>query len=231
MFYQCDSKHPSCSACLAAGVECVQEDRYRQTLKPRGYTDLLEAQIDKCAALLNKFIPGFKLEYLDYHLSNYGVVLQQPDGQPGPFIPSAYLGAGVVGPDHLGVVNEYDTATAGAYVAGPAYPQRTDAFTVDSNTNIDAEQTVMLNPSPGAAGPSFIGRGMFDAQQGASGSRSQQAKANAKGSDPMANDVSSTTGLVKAFGVTQKIAKDLKQGKLQVWVSMTSSTGVLPFLC
>lgn len=196
-------------------MECVQEDRYRQTLKPRGYTDLLEAQIDKCAALLNKFIPGFKLEYLDYHLSNYGVVLQQPEGQPGQFIPSAYLGAGVVEPDHLqGVVNEYDPAASAHYPPGPAYPPRADAFTVDASTNIDAEQAVMLNPTPGPSGAQFVSRGLYDTQQqqGAGGSR-LQTKSTAKGGDPMANDVSSTTGLVKAFGVSQKIAKDLKPGE------------------
>ena len=201
-----DSKHPSCSACLSAGVECVQGGRYRQTLKPRGYTDLLEAQIDKCATLLNKFIPGFKLEYLDYHLSNYGAVLQQPEGQPGPFIPSAYLGAGIVGPDRLqGVVNEYYPATGAHYPPGPAFPPRADVFTVNGNAaNMDAEPTVMLNPTPSPSGPQFVGRGLYESPQGASSSR-PPAKSTAKGGDPMSNDMSSTTGLVKAFGVSQKI--------------------------
>lgn len=139
------------------------------------------------------------------------MVLQPPDAQPGQFLPGAYLGAGVVGPDHL-QVNEFDPAT-GAYPAGPAYPQRPDAFTVDSNPNLEAEHAVMLNPAPGPSNSGFMARGLYDTQQqGASGSRSP-SKGGTKGNDPMANDVSSTTGLVKAFGVSQKIAKDIKSGK------------------
>lgn len=131
-------------------------------------------------------------------------------------MPSPYLGAGVAGVDHLqGVVPEYDPTT-GAYPAGPSYPQRTDAFTVDSHGNLEADPAVMLSPVPGASGATFLSRGLYDqSQPAASGSR-LPAKPNTKGSDPMANDVSSTTGLVKAFGVSQKIAKDLKQGKHNV---------------
>ena len=143
-------------------------------------------------------------------------MLQPPDGQPGQFIPSAYLGAGVVGADPLqGVVNEYDPATGAHYPPGPAYPPRADAFTVDADaTGIDAEQAVMLTPAPGPSGGQFMGRGLYEAQQQApSGSRPQAKSTTTKGNDPMANDVSSTTGLVKAFGVSQKIAKDLKPGK------------------
>jgi len=158
-------------------------------------------------------------------------VLQQPEGQPGQFIPSAYLGAGVVGPDHLhGVVNEYDPATGPHYPPGPTYPPRADAFTVDANaTNIDTEQPVLLNPTPGPSGAQFIGRGLYDAQQQGAGGSRPQAKGPAKGNDPMANDVSSTTGLVKAFGVSQKITKDLKPGReMNNWTTCEPCTNCHP---
>ncbi|KAF8317098.1 hypothetical protein DL93DRAFT_2154390 [Clavulina sp. PMI_390] len=195
---KCDSKHPSCSACLAAGVECVQEDRYRQTLKPRGYTDLLEAQIDKCAALLNKFIPGFKLEYLDYHLSNYGVVLPSADGNGEQFMTQGYIPA-----EHLqGVVPEYDPATGAPYAAGPP-------FTVESAMQPAPDAQTLIN----AAGSTNAG-GLYDQQPVASTSRPAAKDTNGKGTDPMANDLTNTPGLVKAFVIGQGFAKDAKQGVL-----------------
>lgn len=52
---------------------CNQEDRYRQTLTPRGHTEKIERQILQCAALIKKFIPTFDLEDIDNTLAREGV--------------------------------------------------------------------------------------------------------------------------------------------------------------
>lgn len=186
-------------------MECVQEDRYRQTLKPRGYTDLLEAQIDKCAALLNKFIPGFKLEYLDYHLSNYGVALQPPDaGQAAQLFHSQYMnaeqlggGEGMEGYDPAAAAAA--AAAAGSYSGGPAYPPNVDP---SGQGRVDGEGEV----SGAATDPATASRGLYEQQ-----SLTDQI-AQAKGADPLGNDMSHSAGLVTAFGITKTVAKGIKQG-------------------
>lgn len=82
---KCDSMMPNCGACSTAGVECTQEDRHRQMLKPRAWQDQLEAQIDKCVALLATLISGFQLEHVDHYLKLYNVQhLPFPSGLPPP---------------------------------------------------------------------------------------------------------------------------------------------------
>lgn len=176
-------------------------------MKPRGYTDLLEAQIDKCAALLNKFIPGFKLEYLDYHLSNYGVALQPPDGgQAAQFLPGAYMSAEQLAAAGDGMEG-YDPAAAaaaaaaagGSYQAGPAYPPNVDA----GQDRVEGEGDIPGGP----ADPGLAGRNLYEQQ-----TLTRQI-AQSKGSDPLSNDMSSTAGLVTAFGITKNVAKGIKQGE------------------
>lgn len=70
---QCDSKHPRCSACATAGTQCDQEDRHRQTLTPRGYTERVEQQLAQCEALLRHRIQGFDLGSLDEILAREGI--------------------------------------------------------------------------------------------------------------------------------------------------------------
>jgi hypothetical protein len=59
---KCDSKHPKCSACASAGVDCHQEDRYHQRLTPRGHTEQLQAQRDHAEVILKSICgPDFDL--------------------------------------------------------------------------------------------------------------------------------------------------------------------------
>jgi hypothetical protein len=76
---QCDSKHPRCTACANAGTPCHQEDRHRQTLTPRGYTERLERQLKQCEALLQRHIQGFDLNNLDELCAREGIHISDPD--------------------------------------------------------------------------------------------------------------------------------------------------------
>lgn len=78
IFLQCDSKHPRCTACAHAGLECQQEDRHRQTLTPRDHVERVESLLGQCVALLKRHIPGFELSQLDDILSREGVEVSSP---------------------------------------------------------------------------------------------------------------------------------------------------------
>ncbi len=75
---QCDSKHPKCTACATAGVQCNQEDRHRKTLTPRGHVDKIERQLAQCEALLKRHITGFNLDELDTIVAREGVEVDYP---------------------------------------------------------------------------------------------------------------------------------------------------------
>jgi len=77
-FFQCDSKHPRCTACATAGTACNQEDRHRRTLTPRGYTERLELQLAQCEALLKRRDPAFNLDDLDAILAREGIEVGLP---------------------------------------------------------------------------------------------------------------------------------------------------------
>lgn len=76
---QCDSKHPRCTACASAGVQCHQEDRHRQTLVARGHTEYLERQLLLCTALLKRHIPNFELNDIEAIAAREGVEIDQAD--------------------------------------------------------------------------------------------------------------------------------------------------------
>lgn len=95
---QCDSKHPRCTACATAGVQCNQEDRHRKTLTPRGHVEKIERQLLQCQALLRRRIPGFSLDNIESILAQEGIEveptneeyaetfhLQATNGAPRPF--------------------------------------------------------------------------------------------------------------------------------------------------
>ncbi|KAH8117747.1 fungal-specific transcription factor domain-containing protein [Phellopilus nigrolimitatus] len=72
----CDSKHPRCTACATAGVQCNQEDRHRKTLTPRGHVEKVERQLLQCQALLRRHISGFSLDDLDNILAREGIDIE-----------------------------------------------------------------------------------------------------------------------------------------------------------
>lgn len=60
-------------------MDCHQEDRYRQTLTPRGHVEHLEFQLSQCEMLLKQYLgPDFKLERLDSELLHRGMILGDP---------------------------------------------------------------------------------------------------------------------------------------------------------
>ncbi|KAL1745760.1 fungal-specific transcription factor domain-containing protein [Schizophyllum fasciatum] len=96
---KCDSKVPRCTACATAGTACHQEDRQRQTLTPRGYTERLERQVAQMMGLLVRRIPNFDLNNLDNIAAAEGIVVpdhngdpNQPPPQPQPQQPPAHPG-------------------------------------------------------------------------------------------------------------------------------------------
>ncbi|KAK7005539.1 fungal-specific transcription factor domain-containing protein [Favolaschia claudopus] len=73
---KCDSKHPKCTACDAAGVVCAQQDRIRNTVTPRGHLENIEVQLAQCQLLLQRRIPGFNLNDLDAMVVHEGIGAQ-----------------------------------------------------------------------------------------------------------------------------------------------------------
>ncbi|KAF9067239.1 hypothetical protein BDP27DRAFT_1329223 [Rhodocollybia butyracea] len=73
---KCDSKHPRCTACVTAGVQCNQEDRHRQTTIARDHTERLEQVVAQCDALLKRHIPGFSLQTIDDVCTREGIDIE-----------------------------------------------------------------------------------------------------------------------------------------------------------
>lgn len=205
---KCDSMLPNCGACQGAGVECTQEDRHRQTLKPRGYTDQLEAQVDKCTLLLQKFIPGFKLEFLDYHLHQYGVPL--PSSLPGQPLPPPSSDYSLPPYPHRTTPPDdaSPSATTTSVQHAPPYPtldQQPPAAPTSSRTSIDA-----TSASPGSLAQSRDKKPIILQQQ--KNPSVDPTSSDDKGRDPHGNDMSGFAGLVRGFGVGKVYAKGVKPG-------------------
>lgn len=233
---QCDSKLPSCSACTAANVECNQEDRHRQTLKPRGYTDKLEVSLVKCVLVLQRLVPGFEespdvdglaerhncsLNDIDVNAVIAGVLAaasgsggggapgalagltpmkQEPpsnplsisvNGGPGP-MSDAHRGEGISVQPKPPPMREAEHESQSQSPTVPAQPPPTDPRAAPSTSA--ATGAVPGSPSK---------------------SPTQEASNDVKGQDPQSNDLSGLPGLIKAFGVSRHIVRDLpKPGEL-----------------
>ncbi|KAG8896685.1 hypothetical protein FRC00_005491, partial [Tulasnella sp. 408] len=212
---QCDSKLPSCSACQAANVECNQEDRHRQTLKPRGYTDMVEAQLAKCILILDKFIPGFRLTDIDGILDREGIVIPPNptpmDGDATTLNPAlgailqansaALVGPAVGGASAVKVEPIVPSLSSGqATSAAGGHQRRSEGASDGSSTVYEGRQT------NGSNHPSVSTQPQSQQQQQPSGG----ANGNAiRGQDPMSNNLSSADGLIKAFGVSRSIVREL----------------------
>lgn len=241
---KCDSTLPNCGACQAAGVECTQEDRHRQTLKPRGYTDQLEAQLEKCTALLAKFIPGFRIEYLDHHLNALNVQFaspahdhsheyslppytatpqqqQQQQQQPqhrGPGVPHlpGLVSAGGATEDLQHPT--YPTET-GPYSEPITQAQNTsNAITPPSARLSFDENTSPQRPPSNKSSPGLQASGPPKEKKLIKDSV-DPAMLDDKGRDPHGNDMSGFAGLIRGFGVGKVYAKGVKPGLLFFTVS------------
>ncbi|CCA71448.1 hypothetical protein PIIN_05387 [Serendipita indica DSM 11827] len=72
---KCDSGHPSCSACVLAGVTCQQEDRHRNKFQARAHQEIIEQQLTETILILQKWIPDFDPNKTQYFATKYGVTL------------------------------------------------------------------------------------------------------------------------------------------------------------
>lgn len=187
---KCDSMLPNCGACQGAGVECTQEDRHRQTLKPRGYTDQLEAQVDKCAALLVKFIPTFKLDFLDHYLHRYGIPFPGPGGPP-DFPPPTYAQRAPGVPPPLGPPDEIQHAQQYPTAEYSEHPPLASGSARPSLDSASPPTKDKKPPKKDAVDPMLT---------------------DDKGRDPHGNDMSGFAGLIRGFGVGKVYAKGVKPG-------------------
>ena len=234
---KCDSMLPDCGACQAAGVQCTQEDRHRQTLKPRGYTDQLEAQIQKCTVLLAKFIPGFKIEYLDYHLNALNVPFPSPSHDHShEYNLPPYSAAPQQQHQHQHEQQQQQQQPRGPGVPHPsgppgltgagATPEDLQHPTYSSEAGPYSEQISQAQNVITSARPSFDASPQRDLSGKSSpGQQSTQLKERKsmkdlidpamlddKGRDPNGNDMSAFAGLVRGFGVGKVYAKGVKPG-------------------
>ncbi|KAG8987902.1 hypothetical protein FRB93_004348 [Tulasnella sp. JGI-2019a] len=217
---KCDSKLPSCSACTAAHVECNQEDRHRQTLKPRGYTDKLEVSLVKCIMVLQRLVPGFEdspdvdalferqnLSLVDVDVNTViAGILAAASG-----IGSAALGTGSLAgltamkqEPHTNTLSlsvegggsgSGDTISAPVRMREPEQPQRREPQAQTQTSDSLALQA-------GSASGSATGNK-------SSSPANPEEMSDVKGQDPQSNDLSGLPGLIKAFGVSRHIVKDL----------------------
>ncbi|KAG6895194.1 hypothetical protein C0992_002666 [Termitomyces sp. T32_za158] len=208
----CDSKHPRCTACATAGTPCHQEDRHRQTLTPRGYTERIEHQVAQCEALLKRHIPGFELDKLDEICAREGIevsvvppplttsfqfqqtaafprsggpVGQQPmpPPQPGMYYPPPPGYMGPPPPHPYGIIPPYPPFHPGLPMNGPYSPFQPPPGYMPP----PPPPPISAAPPPHVIPPR------------------ESPAATAKGTDPDGNDMSNTEALAKNFGVSAAI--------------------------
>ncbi|KAF9523552.1 fungal-specific transcription factor domain-containing protein [Crepidotus variabilis] len=216
---KCDSKHPRCTACTTAGTECNQEDRHRQTLTPRGYTERLEHQLAQCEALIKRQIPGFSRDSLDEILAREGIDVgplgpspafpamdpsrafgSKPGAYP-PMYPPPMMGPypppmmpGPYGPHYHQIPMH---GPPGAYPMHPPpfppqpYPHPPPVMHAHAPEGAHPPPPISA-PPPTAADATSAGPQLT------------------KGTDPHGHDMSSAQALAKAFGVSDVITSGLK---------------------
>ncbi|KAF8311076.1 hypothetical protein DL93DRAFT_2061475, partial [Clavulina sp. PMI_390] len=234
---KCDSMMPNCGACATAGVECTQEDRHRQMLKPRAWTDQLETQVEKCVALLERLIDGFRISDVDHWLAVYGpgsgVAARPPSGSSSaPPPPPATATAGVGTPTTPGA--PYPGAAPHPHEyhhpdAAHSHPQYAAGAAPTS-----ASSSSSTRPGAGGAGPSGPGNREVIVKleppppptiSSSSAANASMAAADDKGRDPNGNDMSAFAGLIRGFGVGKVYAKGVKPGDTGNPGSSSSASG------
>lgn len=177
---QCDSKHPRCTACASAGVQCNQEDRHRKTLTPRGHVERLEHQLLQCSALLRRHYPAFSLDDLDSILAREGIDVE-------PF------------PQDTGEAMQQFSPTAGP-ARGPP-PMQAKGYPYPPPHMMPHGYPMAVPPpgyGPGAPYPMPLTGGMYHPnihpafQQPPPMAAHARSHADIKGQDPQSNDMSNT---------------------------------------
>lgn len=182
---------------------------------------MVETQLAKCILVLEKFIPGFRLTDIEATMDRQGIQLP-----PNPTAVDPETGGVVINP-MLGAVLQANAAALGmgapTVKTEPIVPSLSSIPSVASGSmNGTSSGPVSSIPPPlgTARGPESAPDGVYeDARRPHSASVS-----DVKGQDPHANDLSNTSGLIKAFGVSRSIVKDLpKPGKLYLRTLLVSS--------
>ncbi|KAG5717034.1 hypothetical protein E4T56_gene20991 [Termitomyces sp. T112] len=231
---KCDSKHPRCTACATAGTACHQEDRHRQTLTPRGYTERIEHQVAQCEALLKRHIPGFELDKLDEICVREGIEItvatpsltttfqfqqtsafprsaapvgQQPLPPPQPgmyYPPPGYMGPPP--PHGYGMMPPYPPFHPGLPMPGPYGPHLHPSF--------QPPPPGYMGPPPQPAPASSPVPPPITAAATQVLHPRESSTVVAKGTDPDGNDMSNAAALAKAFGVSAAIVNDIRLSPL-----------------
>lgn len=191
---------------------------------------MVEAQLAKCILILEKYLPGFRLTDIDTILDREGIVIPPNptpmDGDATTLNPAlgAILqanSAALVGPAVGGAsavkVEPIVPSLSSNSVSGQAtsaaggHQRRSEGASDGSSTVYEGRQTNGTNHASVSTQP------QSQQQQQPSGG----ANGNAiRGQDPMSNNLSSADGLIKAFGVSRSIVRELpKPGKLLCFFS------------
>ncbi|EJD06683.1 uncharacterized protein FOMMEDRAFT_131550 [Fomitiporia mediterranea MF3/22] len=209
---KCDSKHPRCTACATAGVQCNQEDRHRKTLTPRGHVEKIERQLLQCQALLRRHIPGFSLENIENILIHEGIEVE-PSSEDYTEAFQLHSANGVHRPYH----------------EGPPPPMSGKAYPYPPPHIMHGYPPMGMAPPPGYPPPNSyppigLAPGLYDPRihpafqhpHAPPPPTQTRTDLDIKGQDPQANDMSNDQALAKNFGVSPQIVSEAKIGTVPV---------------
>ncbi|KAG8970585.1 hypothetical protein FRC03_006714 [Tulasnella sp. 419] len=150
---------------------------------------MVEAQLAKCCTLLEKFVPGFKIEDIDNILHQEGLIFPPPSSTnpDDPLNPNPPLSSIPSDPALHPIKREPQTQQH------PPTP---------------LEIPRLSDPISDGATPSAAIHGTAYHPNSYSDVRPSNGDV-VRGQDPLSNDLSSTGGLIKAFGVSKSIIRDL----------------------
>ncbi|KAJ7573922.1 fungal-specific transcription factor domain-containing protein [Mycena floridula] len=193
---KCDSKHPRCGACAAAGTPCNQEDRHRQTLTPRGHAERLELMLAQCEGLLKRHIPGFELDNLEDIVQREGVEVNTTIGSPDANFQFQTQRQQFRQPE---TVKAFPPGFPPHMLPPPGFPPHMMPY---------------AGPSPYSQipPPSFTQTNLHPSFYPPQPPIPETPVTDIKGQDPKSNDMSNTQSLAKNFGVSAAIVGDLKLG-------------------
>lgn len=187
---------------------------------------MVEIQLAKSILVLEKLVPGFKLADLDAIMERHDIHVPPP---PTPTHDQQQDGASTINPALAAVLN---AALGTVSTAAPTIPAPIPPPIMNAPTPIIGNLVKIEHPTPSSSsGAASSSKPQKRPSEGASDSsatvyedpRRSSATSNnsaqdgpgVKGQDPQSNDLSSTGGLIKAFGVSKAIVKDLpKPGEL-----------------
>ncbi|KAI0090239.1 fungal-specific transcription factor domain-containing protein [Irpex rosettiformis] len=191
---QCDSKHPRCTACASAGVQCQQEDRHKQALVDRGHTEHVERQLLLCTALLKRHIPNFDLNDLEAIAAREAIEIDQND------VNAVQAGG-------------FAFTQNGSPRGFPPFPPHTQHMIPPPGYASHLPLPYGYPPPPHMMPPPGFHPHIHPGFQSPPQTQAPIPGASVqepRGNEPLPNDLSSSEALAKAFGVSPAIVGDLK---------------------